>query len=94
MSGAGSGTNIVTSKNPTPMTDEQLAEYLHLSSAEAAVIIPKLTPEKRAVYDRMAQVEIEAKLWMDGLGPKPQGVLIDTERAWRRRKVSRAGISS
>lgn len=68
------------------MTDTELAEYLHLTPAEAAIVIPKLTPEKRAVYDRMKQVEIEAALWADGLGPKPQGVLIDTERSTRLRK--------
>lgn len=74
------------------MTDAELAEYLNITSAEAAVIIPKLSPQKRAVYDRMAQVEVEAKLWMAGVGPKPQGVLIDTERdIERRRGWRRAG---
>lgn len=68
------------------MTDQELAEYLHLTPAEAAIVIPKLSPAKRAVYDRMKQVEIEAALWADGLGPKPTGVLIDTERSTRRRK--------
>lgn len=69
-----------------PMTDQELAEYLHLSADEAAIVIPKLTPAKRAVYDRMKQVEIEAALWVEGLGPKPEGVLIDTEQSTRRRK--------
>lgn len=68
------------------MTDAELAAYLHLTPADAAIIIPKLTPAKRAAYDRMKQVEIEAALWYEGLGPKPQGVLIDTERSTRRRK--------
>jgi hypothetical protein len=68
------------------MTDSELAEYLHLTPAEAAIVIPKLTPERRAVYDRMKQVEIDAALWVEGLGPKPQGVLIDTERSTRRRR--------
>lgn len=68
------------------MDDQQLAEYLHLTPAEAAIVIPKLTPERRAVYDRMKQIEVEAELWADGLGPKPAGVLIDTERSTRRRK--------
>lgn len=71
------------------MTDAELAEYLHLTPADAAIVIPKLTPAKRAVYDRMKQIEIEAALWIDGLGPKPQGVLIDTERGTRRRKFWR-----
>jgi hypothetical protein len=62
------------------MTDTELAEYLNLTPAEAVIVIPKLTPERRARYDRMKQVEIEAALWLQGLGPKPQGVLLDTER--------------
>ena len=68
------------------MNDAELAEYLHLTPADAAIIIPKLTPEKRAVYDRMKQVEIEAALWVNGVGPKPEGVLIDTERDIKRRR--------
>lgn len=71
------------------MNDAELAEYLHLTPAEAAIVIPKLTPEKRAVYDRMKQVEIEAALWAEGLGPKPTGVLIDTERSTKRRRAWR-----
>lgn len=71
------------------MTDSELAEYLHLTPAEAAIVIPKLTPGKRAVYERMKQVEIEAALWTEGLGPKPQGVLIDTERSTKRRRLWR-----
>ena len=68
------------------MTDTELAEYLHLTSAEAAIVIPRLTPARRAVYDHMKQVEIEAALWSEGLGPKPQGVLIDTERSTKHRR--------
>jgi hypothetical protein len=69
-----------------PLTDAELTEYLHLTPAEAAIVIPRLTPARRAVYDRMKQVEIEAALWAEGLGPKPQGVLIDTERGTKRRR--------
>lgn len=68
------------------MTDAELAEYLHLSAADAAIIIPKITPEKRALYVRMQEVEREATLWVEGLGPKPQGVLLDTERDIKRRR--------
>lgn len=71
------------------MTDEQLAEYLGLNSAEAAVIIPRLKPEKRLVYERMIRFEAEAELWAAGVGPKPGGALIDTQRSMRRRKISR-----
>lgn len=69
-----------------PLTDAELAQYLHLSPKDAEIVIPRLTPARRAVYDRMKQVEIEAALWAEGLGPKPQGVLIDTERSTKRRR--------
>jgi hypothetical protein len=68
-----------------PMTDQQLAGYLNLSPDEAAIVLPKITPGKRALYDRMRQVEVEAELWVCGLGPKPKDVLIDTVRGTRRR---------
>jgi hypothetical protein len=71
------------------VTDAELAAYLHLTPAEADIVIPKLTPERRAVYDRMKQVEIEAALWVKGLGPKPTGILLDTERSTRRRRAWR-----
>jgi hypothetical protein len=68
------------------MTDAELAEYLRLSPQEAAIVLPQLTAERRALYARMKQVEIESALWTEGLGPKPAGVFIDTERSVRRRK--------
>lgn len=71
------------------MTDAELVEYLNLTAAEAAIVIPKLKPETRALYDRMKEVEIEAALWVDGMGPKPQGVLIDTVRSTKRRRAWR-----
>ncbi len=76
------------------MTDGELADYLHLTPAEAAIVIPKLSASRRAVYARMAQIEVEANLWLAGLGPKPAGVLIDTERSMRRRKIARAALST
>lgn len=68
------------------MTDAELTEYLNLTPDQAAIIIPQLTSAKRALYDRMKQVEVEAALWVEGLGPKPTGVLIDTVRSTRRRR--------
>lgn len=69
------------------MTDEQLLKYLCLSDNPMGMtVIRSLSPAKRACYERMAFVETELKLWQDGLGPKPAGVLIDTERSTRRRK--------
>jgi hypothetical protein len=69
------------------MTDSELADYLHLTPEEAAIVIPKLTPARRELYARMRQIEVEAELWAAGFGPKPQGVLIDTQRSTRRRRV-------
>lgn len=66
------------------MTDAELTEFLHLSPEDAAIVLPQLSPERRALYARMKQVEIEANLWAAGVGPKPAGVLIDTERSLRR----------
>lgn len=67
------------------MTDAELTAYLHLTPEQAAIVLPKLSLQKRELYDRMKRVEIEAALWAEGLGPKPSGVLIDTERSTRRR---------
>jgi hypothetical protein len=72
------------------MTDDELLDFIGVKGKEgAAKILASITPEKRALYERMKQVEIEAALWVDGLGPKPQGVLIDTVRDTRRRKAWR-----
>lgn len=65
------------------MTDAELASYLNLTPAEAARLIPKMSPKLRATFDRMKQVETEASLWVKGEGPKPQGVLIDLPRPQR-----------
>lgn len=51
------------------MTDESLATYLCLSEKEAAKFFPQLTPEKRAVYERMAEAEIDLNM-----GVVPDGV--------------------
>ena len=71
------------------MTDAELTDYLHLSPEEAAIVLPQLTPERRALYTLMKQVELEAALWSEGLGPKPAGVLVDTQRSVRRRSAWR-----
>lgn len=73
------------------MTDEEMATFLGLSPEEEKRVefVKGLKPEKRALFERMATLEVEIKLWQDGLGPKPQGVLIDTERSTRRRRTWR-----
>lgn len=54
------------------MTDSELAEYLHLDAELAALVIPSLTPEKRATYERMRQFEVDWNLHLQG-GPRPTG---------------------
>jgi hypothetical protein len=75
-----------------PMDDDELAKYLGIADIapeKRAKFIASIPPERRRLYERMKQVEIEAALWAQGLGPKPQGVLIDTERSTRRRRAWR-----
>jgi hypothetical protein len=62
-----------------PMTDAQLEVFLgiaDLSKTTRAKIMAAVTPEKRKLYDEMAELEVKVKLWQDGLGPKPEGVII------------------
>lgn len=73
---------------PDPaMTDEQMADFLGFPKDEPKrlLAVQKLSPEKRALFERMATVEAEANLWMAGLGPKPEGVLIDLAPVKRKR---------
>ena len=62
------------------MTDDELIKYLNLTLEEAAIVLPQMTPQRRSLYNRMAEVEAEVALWSHGLGPKPTGVLIDVDR--------------
>lgn len=71
------------------MNDAELGKALGFTEAEAAIAIPKLTPEKRAAYERLIKLGDDLNLWMAGIGPKPQGVLIDTERSTRHRRAWR-----
>ena len=70
------------------MTDAQLVKFLNigdLAPEDQAKILRSLTPERRALYDRMAELETEIALWQMGLGPKPTGVLMDFPSKRRRR---------
>jgi hypothetical protein len=73
---------------PRPMTDDELAKFLGIEGhPKADAVIAGLSPEKRATFDRMATIEVEVDLWQQGLGPKPTGVLIDTVRDKKRRRM-------
>jgi len=73
------------------MTDEQLCRYLGVTPFNPA-LIQKITPQQRAVYERMASLETEINLWQVGLGPRPRGVLIDHARTPRRAKAVASGL--
>jgi len=63
------------------MTDRQLAVYLNiLDWPNWEEAIKAFSAERRAVFDRMADLEKEIDLWSQGLGPKPKGVLVDSAR--------------
>jgi len=59
------------------MTDAELAAFLGVSGRKGEdKIMAGITPEQRALYERMANLEVEVKLWQAGLVPKPEGVII------------------
>jgi hypothetical protein len=70
------------------MTDEEMAAFLGLTPEEERRVefVKRLSPERRALFERMATLEIEVALWQDGLGPKPAGVLIDLAQKPRRHR--------
>jgi len=73
------------------MTDEQMAVFMGLepSCPKHMAIVTGLSAEKRALYESMADVECQLRLWIEGLGPKPEGVMIDMPRSTRRRRIWR-----
>lgn len=62
------------------MNDEQLAAFIGVTMEQLPLL--KITPEKRAVYDKMFEVE----LWDKGLGPLPEGVIVCGPRQIREGK--------
>lgn len=59
------------------MTDAELELFLGIAHAKGrAVIMGSITMEERALYDEMARVEAEVALYVEGMGPKPKGVII------------------
>lgn len=65
------------------MSDEELAEWLGLMRETPEVrdkIMASITPERRALYEHMRQVEVDLILWQNGVGPKPTGVIVCEDR--------------
>jgi len=53
------------------MTDQQLADYLRVDIGDLPKVVK--TPQQRAVYDKMLEVE----MWANGAPiPKPEGVIM------------------
>ena len=69
------------------MNDAELAEFLGLARIkpeERDTIMASITPEERAMYEHMHQVEADLVLWQNGVGPKPEGVIVCRERRGHR----------
>jgi hypothetical protein len=64
------------------MSDEDLAKFLGLAPDEVWCL-RKLAPDKRAAYERMAEVYDEIVLWEAGVGKKPSGVILCGKRQVR-----------
>lgn len=71
-----------------PMTDLELAAYCGFKATDNQVTVARfiaaMPAERRALYDRMRIVELEANLWTAGLGPKPAGAILDGVRRKKR----------
>ena len=68
------------------MSDAELADFLGLNRIRAVDrnrIIASLTQDQRSMYEHMKQVETEIVLWQNGVGPKPEGVIVCKPRGHR-----------
>jgi hypothetical protein len=60
------------------MTDDEMAAFIGIKGhPKEAACMAALAPEKRALFERMAEVCVEAELYAAGLGPRPTGALLD-----------------
>ena len=67
------------------MSDDELIEWLGLARVkpeERDKIMASITPERRALYEHMHQVEMELILWQNGVGPKPSDVIVCKDRPY------------
>lgn len=64
------------------MTDTELADFLGIADCDPMKIeryLAAMPYEKRAMYERMAEVILKLQLWEKGLAPKPEGVIVCRE---------------
>lgn len=68
------------------MTDDELVKFLGLTcDGEAGVnFVKRLSPTRRALYERMSTIDMEFELWQAGLGPKPEGFVYNPGRRKKR----------
>jgi hypothetical protein len=60
-------------------SDADTARRLHMTPEQFA----RLTPRQRLAYRRLLDAEMGVKLWLEGKGPKPGGIIICDARAHR-----------
>lgn len=66
------------------MTDDELLEYLGLPDGPAErAWIARLLWWQRNAYEAMRTKEQDIKLWQEGVGPKPTGVILCREHKSR-----------
>lgn len=69
------------------MTDAELEQFLGIAGKKGcAEIMAAITPEQRATYEHMAEVEEDIRLWQLGVKPLPPGVIVCHDHKPRRIK--------
>lgn len=67
-------------KTVSKMTDDELLEYLGLPDGpDERAWIARLLWWQRDAYEAMRTKEHDIKLWQEGVGPKPTGVILCKE---------------
>ena len=59
------------------MSDAELAKYLGIDGTPGwEHVIAILSKRQRAGFDNLRRAEEDIKLWQEGVGPKPVGVIL------------------
>jgi len=68
------------------MTDDELAEYLNIKDARNwREVVARISPGRRAVFDKLRDVELWDKNGRQG--PPPHGALVDFARQDKRKRA-------
>jgi hypothetical protein len=66
------------------MNDAELASYLGIADMPNwRSVIAAMSDKDRAAYDNLRRVEEDIKLWQEGVGPKPTGVILCHDHSGR-----------